>query len=82
MAVLMPEMRLPSGALRDQNGAGAQAEAPGDPAMPHLPQGRLHPNSKSQGHACRTPREGREEDIDLGMDGAVSKECRGGSCSL
>ena len=31
VAVLMPEMRLPSGALRDQNGAGAQAEAPGGP---------------------------------------------------
>ena len=31
MAVLMPEMHLPGGALRDQNGAGAQADAPGGP---------------------------------------------------
>lgn len=31
VAVLMPEMHLPGGALRDQNGAGAQADAPGGP---------------------------------------------------
>lgn len=86
--VLIPGMRLPSGPLGGQNGAGAPAEAPGGPcdasptpgqAVPQLPSPKGMPIKLAK----QNPRDGREENsIDLGADEAMSEGRRGGSCSL